>query len=309
MKTAGPSTLSRSAAVACLLGAAFLWSLGGLLIKWIPWDALAIAGARSIIAIPVILLYLGRPRFTWSPAQIGGAAAYAATVICFVLANKLTTAANAILLQYTAPLYVALLGGPLLGERAGAAAWAALAGTMGGMALFFMDGLGAGGLRGNLLALASGLSFALLIVMLRLQKDGSPIETVLLGNIVTAVVCAPFVFRTAPPVEGLAALVILGVFQLGAAYILYVAAIRRVTALEGVLIPVIEPLLNPLWVFLALGERPGPWAFAGGVLVLVSVTLYSAFRAGRNGAGNGGHGPSVGASIALRTSSRNSDGS
>ncbi|MGV7930687.1 MAG: DMT family transporter [Spirochaetota bacterium] len=309
MRTAGPSTLPRSAAVACLLGAAFLWSLGGLLIKWISWDALAIAGARSLIAIPVILLYLGRPRFTWSPAQFGGAVAYAATVICFVLANKLTTAANAILLQYTAPLHVALLGGLLMGEWPKPVAWFALAGAMGGMLLFFMDGLDAGGLCGNLLALASGLSFASLIVTLRMQKDGSPIESVLLGNIITAVVCAPFVLRSAPPREGWVALAILGVFQLGLAYILYSAAIRRVTALEGVLVPVIEPLLNPLWVFLVLGEKPGPWAFAGGAVVLISVTLYSALYAGSNGTGDGLQASSVPASIALRTRSRNSEGS
>lgn len=300
----GPSALPRGAALACLLGAAFLWSLGGLLIKSIPWGALAIAGARSCIAVPVILLYLRRPRFTWSAAQLTGAAAYAATVIFFVLANKLTTAANAILLQYTAPLYVAVMGALLLEERAGPVAWAALAGAMGGMALFFMDSLGEGGLCGNILALASGVSFAVLIVSLRMQKDGSPIESVLLGNLVTGVLCAPFMFRSAPPREGWAALAVLGVFQLGLAYILYSAAIRRVTALEAVLVPVIEPLLNPLWVFLLLGERPGPWALAGGAVVLVSVTLFSAFRAR-----GGDQSPPAAPSIVRRTSSRNSAGS
>ncbi|HNU91851.1 MAG TPA: EamA family transporter [Spirochaetota bacterium] len=279
MNGTGEKTLPRSAALACLLGAAVLWSLAGLLIKSIDWDALAIAGARSAIAVPVLMIYIRRPRFTWSAAQITGAAAYTATVILFVLANKLTTAANAILLQYTAPLYVAVLGGLLLKERAGPGAWAALAGAMGGMFFFFMDSLGEGGLSGNILALASGLSFAVLIISLRMQKDGSPIESILLGNVITALLCAPFMFSQAPPREGLAPLAVLGIFQLGLAYILYSAAIRRVTALEAVLVPAVEPLLNPLWVFLALGETPGPWSFAGGAVVLFSVTAFSAFQA------------------------------
>lgn len=257
---------------ALLVATAVLWSLGGLLIKSVPWHPLAVAGGRSAVASLVILLALRRPRFSWSWAQLGGALAYAGTVILFVCANKTTTAANAILLQYTAPVYVALFGAWFLRERAGLLDWAAILITLGGMFLFFLDRLGAGSLRGNLLAVASGVCFAALALLLRKQKDGSPLESVLLGNVLTALIGLPFVLRAPMSLPAVSGIVLLGTVQLGLSYILYAAAIKRVTALEAILVPVIEPILNPVWVLLFLGERPGPWALAGGVLVIGAVT-------------------------------------
>ncbi|MGE5530209.1 MAG: DMT family transporter [Patescibacteria group bacterium] len=257
---------------ALLVATAVLWSLGGLLIKSVPWHPLAVAGGRSAVASLVILLALRRPRFSWSWAQLGGALAYAGTVILFVCANKTTTAANAILLQYTAPVYVALFGAWFLRERAGLLDWAAILITLGGMFLFFLDRLGAGSLRGNLLAVASGVCFAALALLLRKQKDGSPLESVLLGNVLTALIGLPFVLRAPMSLPAVSGIALLGTVQLGLSYILYAAAIKRVTALEAILVPVIEPILNPVWVLLFLGERPGPWALAGGVVVIVAVT-------------------------------------
>src|ERR1051325_1799292 len=124
-----------------LLLAALCWSLGGVLIKSIDWPPMAIAGGRSAIAIPVMLLCIGRPRFTFSPAQIGGAIGYALTVALFVFATRMTTAANAIFLQYTAPIYVALLGRWYLGERALRIDWLVIAVALCGIALFFFDRL------------------------------------------------------------------------------------------------------------------------------------------------------------------------
>jgi drug/metabolite transporter (DMT)-like permease len=269
------------------LGAGLLWSLGGLLIKSVDWNPLAIAGARSAIAPLLLFAVLRRPKLTWSRAQLGGALAYAATVILFVAANKLTTAANAILLQYTAPIYTALLGARFLGERVSRSDWAAIALVLSGVMLFFMDQLTFGGLAGNLLALASGLSFALLGVFLRKQKDESALESVLIGNIVTALIGLPFMFQGAPGGQSWLGLVLLGVFQLGLSYVLYTEALKRIQALEGILIASIEPILNPVWVFLVLGERPGPWALAGGAIVLIAVTGRSLLKtACRSSPGN-----------------------
>lgn len=253
---------------------AALWSLGGLLIKLVDSNPLAIAGTRSAIASVVIFLYLGKPKFTWSPAQIGAALAYTGTVILFVAANKMTTAANAILLQYTAPVYVALLGAWLLKEKTKLYDWAAIILTIGGMALFFMDGLDMSGLLGNIYALLSGISFAFFAVFMRMQKDGSPLESVLMGNILTAIIGLPFLFQAMPHATGWLSLVILGVFQLGLPYIFYAKAVKHLTALEVILIPVLEPILNPIWVFFLLGEVPGALALAGGAVVLVVITAW-----------------------------------
>jgi len=252
--------------------AGVLWSLGGLLIKQVNWNPLAIAGARSAIAALVLVAFLRRPRLTWSRAQIGGALAYAATVILFVAATKLTTAANVILLQYTAPVYAALLGAWFFKERVTWLDWLTIAVVLGGMVLFFLDRLTAGGLWGNVLALASGVSYASLIVLLRAQKDGSPMETAMLGNMLTALVGLPFMFQGAPSAAGWVSLLLLGVFQLGLPYVLYSTAIKYITALEGALVPAVEPILNPLWVFLVIGEAPGRGAFFGGAIVLAAVT-------------------------------------
>lgn len=255
-----------------LLLAALCWSLGGVLIKSIDWPPMAIAGGRSAIAIPIILLCVGRPRFTFSAAQIGGALGYAGTVILFVFATRMTTAANAIFLQYTAPIYVALIGRWYLGERASRIDWLVIAVALLGIALFFMDRLTTAGMWGNIIALGSGLCFASVALFLRKEKAGSPVASIVLGNILVALIGLPFMLQAPSLGEGgLWRLVLLGTVQLGLPYVLYATAIKQVTALEATLIPLLEPVLNPLWVMLALGERPGPWAIVGGLLVLAAV--------------------------------------
>lgn len=270
----------KSRAVLLLIGAATLWSLGGLLIKLISWNPIAIAGARSGIAALVMLVFRRRMRFNFSPAQLGGAVCYAATVILFVIANKWTTAANAILMQYTAPVYVALLSAWFLKERITRSDIVAIIAALAGMFLFFLDDLSSGGFWGNICAILSGIAFAGTVLCLRKQKDGSPLESVFIGNVLTFLIGLPFAFKSVPEASGWVGLVLLGVFQLGLSYILYAEAIKYVTALEAILIPVIEPVLNPIWVFWLLKEKPGAWAISGGAIVLISVTLrsLSAFR-------------------------------
>ena len=263
----------RSKAIVFLVITALLWSLGGLLIKLVNWNPVAIAGTRSAIAAGVILLVIKKPKTTWSAPKIGGALAYAATVILFVTATKITTAANAIMLQYTSPIYVAILGMWLLKERTKLFDWLTIFIVFGGMAMFFVGKLSMDGILGNILAAASGVSYALMVIFLRMQKDGSPVESVFWGNILTAIIGLPFMFQSAPDALGWLGLILLGTVQLGIPYVLYSMAIKHVTALEAILIPVLEPILNPVWVFLMLGETPGIWALIGGIIVLSAITV------------------------------------
>jgi len=262
----------RREAVAYLIAAALCWSSGGVLIKWIQGNPLGIAGARSSFAAVLLWIVLRRPRFNWSKAQIGGAVAYAATVLLYVPAVKMTSAANAILLQYTAPVYIALFGAWFLGEKATRLDWLSVAVTLAGMVLFFREGLTSQSFWGDLLAALSGVTIAWMMLFLRQQKAGSPLESLLLGNVLTALVGLPFLVSSSLSTRDWLGVAVLGTFQLGLAYALYGVAIKYVTALESALISTLEPILNPVWVALLLGEVPGFWALLGGGLVLVAVT-------------------------------------
>ena len=261
----------RPRALLLLLLAAFLWSLGGTLIKLVHWHPMAIAGMRSAIAAVLIRIVFRQMSFTWSFDQVGGAVAYACTVLSFVVANKMTTAANVILLQYTAPIHAALFGAWFLGERATRLDWATILFALAGMALFFFDRLTTAGFWGNIVALGSGLSYGWLALFLRRQKSGSPMESVFLGNVLAALAGLPFMFGSVPGASDWIGLVLLGVVQLGLPYILYAIAIRHVSAVESLLILMIEPVLNPLWAFLFLTEVPGRMSLLGGLVILVSV--------------------------------------
>jgi drug/metabolite transporter (DMT)-like permease len=264
-------------AVLLLALAALCWSLGGLLIKAVPWSPLAVAGARGAIAAAFLLIANRGLRFHFSRDQLLGAVSYAACTLTFCVATKLTTAANAILLQYTAPVWVALFGAWFLGERATRADWLTIGAVLGGMALFFADKLAPANLLGNLLAVLSGGCFAAMTIALRKQKDTSASESIILGNALAFLVGLPWIVRSPMlPPAGWAALAVLGVVQLGFSYWLYARAIKHVSALEAVLIPVIEPILNPVWVLLALHERPAPLALLGGGIVLAAVTWRAA---------------------------------
>lgn len=244
------------------------------MIKAVTWHPLAVAGGRGLIAAVFIAATTRGLKFNFSRPQLIGAVTYAACTISFCTATKLTTAANAILLQYTAPVWVALFGAWFLGERATRADWLTIVAVLGGMALFFADSLELNHALGNAIAIVSGVFFAAMTIALRRQKDGSPAGSIILGNLLAFIVGLPWLLE-APPLTatGWWALGLLGVVQLGLSYWFYVRALRHVTALEAVLIPVIEPILNPLWVLLALGERPSSVALLGGAIVLTAVTL------------------------------------
>jgi drug/metabolite transporter (DMT)-like permease len=277
----------RDKALAQLAATALLWSLAGVCIKSVNLGGLAIAGIRSAVAAAFLFLILPGTRPVWSKSLFAGAACYALTMLTFVTATKLTTAANAILLQYTAPFYVAVAAPRLLGETTRKSDWFTLAAAFCGMILFFMGDLSSDGLLGNILAIVSGLSFAGLAVFLRGQKDASPSQSVLLGNLVTAVVCLPFCFQTAPGPTDWLILIFLGVVQTGLSYYLYSLALRHVRALDALLIPIIEPVLNPVWVLFVHGEAPSAGAVLGGAIVLAASAVRGVMIARGRGLGRG----------------------
>uniref|UniRef100_UPI0040495F6F DMT family transporter n=1 Tax=Cephaloticoccus sp. TaxID=1985742 RepID=UPI0040495F6F len=266
------SASDHRSAVGQLVLAALCWSLGGLLIKAIDWPPLAIAGGRGLIAALFLVLTNRRLRFTFSRVQVFAAFAYAGCTVFFVLATKFTTAANAILLQYTAPVWIALLAAWFLGEPTTRRDWTIIAIVFLGMTLFFADALEFSGMLGNIFGIISGICFAAMTISLRRQKAGSPVESIILGNLIAFVIGAPFMIGVPlPSPVGMGALAALGLIQLGCSYWLYARAIRHVTALEAVIIPVFEPILNPVWVFLARGEQPTKWALLGGTIVIAAV--------------------------------------
>ncbi|MBX3161395.1 MAG: DMT family transporter [Deltaproteobacteria bacterium] len=268
---------------ALLVACGVLWSTGGVLIKLISWHALGIWSARSLIAAAA-LYAIRRPSLRGlTRAEVEAAVALAATTGLFVLANKLTTAANAILIQYSAPVWVALLGQWFLGERASRLDWLTIALVLPGIGLFFFEQLTLDYALGNAVAFAAGIAFAFGAMTMRraatqVTRDGRPIDplrALLLGNILGAVIGLPFWFTGGPlpDAQGWAALAALGLVQQALAYVCYAAAIRHATAIEVMLIPAIEPVLAPVWVAIAYGEVPGPWALAGGAIVVGAVTL------------------------------------
>tara|TARA_Y100000588_G_scaffold373826_1_gene448130 strand:- start:164 stop:1027 length:864 start_codon:yes stop_codon:yes gene_type:complete len=265
---------NRVKAIIFLVLAAVLWSSGGILIKLVDWNPVAIAGTRSGIAALVMMAYLRKPVKVKKEKTIG-ALFYCATVILFVIANKMTTAANTILLQYSAPVWVALMSGWILKEKVRKLDWAAIGAVMVGMVLFFVGDLEVGQMMGNVVAVFAGITLAGVVVCLKLVKDGTPVEVPLMGNVITFLVALPFILGSMPDMKSIVGLILLGVFQLGISYILFAEASKYVSAVEAILIPVIEPLLNPIWVFMFAGEAPGPFAVLGGLVVITAVVLRS----------------------------------
>lgn len=269
----GQKISERTGTILLLLGASVLWSTGGFLIKLVNLSPLSIAGIRSLITAAVLLIALKKPKLEFSVNKVLGAIAYASMGICFITSTKLTTAANAILLQYTAPIYIAIFGGWLLKERATLKDWITILFVIGGMILFFFDDIGAGMMKGNIIAIFGGVALAFNTIFMRRQKNENPLENVFWGCILTFIIALPSTFTKMPDAKSMLGLLLLGVFQLGISYILYSKAIKKITALEATFISLVEPILSPLWVFLTIGEVPGIFAIIGGIIVLAAITV------------------------------------
>lgn len=271
---------TKGTAIASLVLCALLWSFAGILIKLVSWDPFAIAGIRSLVGFFTMMVFIRKPEFTFSFNQVMGAVSYSATMILFVYANKMTTAANAILLQYTAPVFLVILGRHLLDdEKTGPGDWLAILGVLAGMVLFFLDDLDFSANLGNVLALLSGAGYALTSIFMRRQKNGRPQDSFLLSHLLTFVVSIPFILHAGfPSVPSMAGLALLGVFQIGFPALLFSRGIRGVTALSVSLITMIEPVLNPVWVALFYGEIPSVRAITGGGIILLCITLRTVLK-------------------------------
>lgn len=267
-----------------LLGAAILFSTGGAAIKATTLSAWQVAGFRSGVAALAIFLLVPAARRGWSWHVLPVGAAYASTLVLFVAANKLTTSASAIFLQSAAPLYVLLLGPLLLRERVRGRDLAFMVPVVLGLALFFVGAdqpahTAPDPARGNLLAVFSGVFWALTLIGLRWMGNragaaGSAVPTVVAGNVIAFLACLPAALPVAGATTGdVVTIGYLGVFQIGAAYLLLTSGIRHVPALEASILLLLEPALNPLWAWLAHGETPGAWSILGGVLILGATTL------------------------------------
>ena len=200
---------------------------------------------------------------------------YAATMILFVIANKLTTSANAILLQYTAPAWTAIIGWFVLRERLRWEQWITLGLVTAGMFLVFSNGLTRGSMLGDVIALLSGIAFAANAVVLRLKKDGNPADILIFSHIICALFSIPFFFLYPPTINtgNVLSILFMGLFQIGAASALFAYGIKRVTAIQAMLIATIEPVLNPIWVFVVTGEQPALSAIIGGCVIIAAITF------------------------------------
>jgi len=258
------------AARALILAAALLWSTGGAGVKWTALSGAQIAGIRSAIAAAVLfaLVPACRKRLTWSTGW--AAIPFAGAILLYVLATKRTTAANAIFLQSTAPVYVLLLSPFLLKERATRQELWSLPFFLLGLGLFFGDDLQPGHLEGNVLALGSGACLALAVMGLR-KAGPAGTAAIAWGNVLCALASLPFMTGgRLPTLLEWTVLAYLGVFQIGLAYVLFTRALERLRAVEASLLMLVEPVLNPVWTWLLVGEKPGPWALAGGAVILVA---------------------------------------
>lgn len=264
-----------------MLTCAFLWSTAGVVIKYIPWNPVAIAGVRAMIAAVTVLVWLRVSKTplritanTWKVAVVMGA-----TCLLFVIANKMTTAANAIVLQFTAPVFLLLFSAVFLGKRFCRADVLTVVLTLGGIALFFFDQLDGGRMLGNIVAVISGCTMGLMYMFMDDAKPAERLSSVFLSNALVALVGVPFAFITKVEVSTVPVLLILflGVLQLGIPYILYALAAGDCPPLTCCLLSAIEPLLNPLWVLLFYGEKPGVFALIGGAIVIVTITAWSIY--------------------------------
>jgi len=260
--------------------AAILYSIGGLCIKVIPWSGMSINGGRTAIALVVIGAYLfltKQPlRFNrW--VAFGGLCVFSCNTL-FSVANKLTTAANTIVLQFTAPIFVVVFSMLFLRKMPRKLDLAACCVVFGGIVFFFLDSLSMGGGLGNLLALISGIAYAG-VFMLNDMPDSSPISSVFWGDVLSAVTGLPFLFREtdfSPSV--LTSLVVLGVFQVAVAYILLTIGLKTTPPVTASLVSGIEPVLNPILVAVFYGERMGAMALVGAAIVICGVVGYNVLK-------------------------------
>ncbi len=269
-----------------VLAAALLWSTGGLFIKWTSLSGLELSFCRSFFAAITVAIVTRHEGFGINRVTAFASVLYAVLLILFVMATKQTTAANAIFLQYTAPVYLLILEPLIYKEKFRSRDLITVLVCVAGMALFFVGQLRPQDVTGNLFALASGLCFALYFLSLRHPKarEVNRASSVIYGNILAVLLTAPWGLAAIPNMNlhDTLSVVYLGVVQLGIAYALFTVAMARgVRSLDAGIICYVEPVLNPVWVFIVLGERPSRWALLGGAIIIVAVIIHMLLDARR----------------------------
>lgn len=271
---------ARRQGVLLVAAAALLWSTGGIGIKAVAEPPLKVTFYRSLFAAIALMLFL--PRRNWAKRQwssnrvfIGSIISYAACLTTFVVATKWTTAANAIFLQYAGAIWVMLFSPLVVREPMRARDAAAIAVALGGMALFFVGRFESRGMAGNALALLSSFFFAALILSLR-REQRSAQATVTWGNVLTAVSVLPFIAHDLGiTLKSFVILALLGAIQIALAYVLFTRGLATVTATQASITGMLEPVFNPIWVLLFLGERPSVFAVAGAAIVLAAIAWHT----------------------------------
>lgn len=276
------SSTSQRRSIGLMAACAGLWSIAGIFIKVIPWNPFVIAGFRSLLAAVVVFVFMrvtGR-RIMLNKSSLLSGVFIAATFFAFVSANKMTTAANAIVLQFTSPVFILIISALVFHQHFHRVDLLVVVVTLFGISLFFFDKLGAGKIAGNCIAILAGLFMAGMYVVTGRTDDDSRMSGILFGHLFTAVIGVPMIFVFSTPVSSTALMSILalGVVQLGVPYILYGLAVKNCPPLACSLVGAIEPLLNPVWVFLFDGERPGLFALIGGMIVIAAVTGWCLWR-------------------------------
>lgn len=258
-----------------ILAAALLWSTGGLLCKFIPWNGIVINGLRSIPAFFFFAAMRKSFKMKLNKTVVLAAVCLVGVTTLYVMANKLTTAGNAITLQYLSPVFVLIM--QCIKDRRLPTKKQALVVlvTLCGMILLFFDQISPGYLIGNLLAIGAGISFAG-VFFLNAQPQGSSEDANMLGFLLSFVVSIPFlwIFTPQPDVTSVTALLVLGILQVGLAYYLFSLGIRRTDPVSSSLISMIEVVANPLWVFLVLKEKPGRFALVGSILIVCAICFH-----------------------------------
>ncbi len=266
--------------------AVLLWSTGGLFIKLTSLDAYQVTFFRSLLAAITVLAITRRNGLRINAFGVLATLIYSTLLFLFVWATKHTTAANAIFLQYTAPIYILILAPFVIGEKFHIRDLVTVVFCIGGMSLFFVGDLTIGDYQGNIAALGSGIFLGLYIMLLRHPKamGMSGTITVIYGNFLLAIVTLPSGTAAIPTIAitDILAVGFLGVFQIGISYILFIKGVREGTRpLDASIIGFIEPLLNPVWVFLFVGERPSNWAILGGAIIVATVVAHTIVGAQR----------------------------
>ena len=271
--------------VVCVFLASVCFSTGGLFIKLVPWSPLAINGARNLIGAAVIGIYLliTHHKIVFSRQVFIGALSMIGVTTLFTIANKMTTAANAIVLQFTAPVFVILLMALIYGVKPKKLDIAACTAVMLGVILFFIDGIQAGNLTGNFIALISGVCYAG-VFMMNTGERADAISSSFLGQLIAGILFTPLCFReTDFSMPTILAILALGVIQVGGAYILFSAGIKNTPPVTASLITGMEPIMNPLWVAIFYKETITGLAVAGSVIVVGSILLYNVIMAKTDG--------------------------